>query len=103
MNSAVLFFIGCITFALMMVIKIPIKRMIFLLVERIVVDEERHYIVYKRWNTVLLFVTLLVAAAFYYFIGGILEIDHYKWCCSTKAGAIAIAIYATYEQWFGEY
>jgi len=28
--------------------------------------------------------------------------DHFKWCCSLKAGAVAIAIYAVYEQWFGE-
>lgn len=102
MNTAIAFFVGCLTFVLMMGIKIPIKRMISSFVEHVVYEEERKYVVYKRWNTVLFFVTMLVAALCYYYVGLILEIDHFKWCCSLKAGAIAIALYVVYEQWFGE-
>lgn len=101
MNGAISFFVGCITFVLMMVIKIPIKRLVLSVVEQRIYEEEEQYVLYKRWNTVLLFVTLLVSAVVYYFVGAFLEIDHFKWCCSIKAGAIAIALYAVYEQWFG--
>ena len=102
MNAAIAFFVGCVTFVLMMVIKIPIKRLIFSLVERYVYEEERQYVMYKRWNTVILFVTMLVAALCYFYVALVLRIDHFKWCCSIKAGAIAIALYAVYEQWFEE-
>ncbi len=102
MNSAISFFVGCLTFVLMMVIKIPIKKLIFALVERTEYDEGRQYVLYKRWNTVLLGVAMLVAAVCYFCVGTLLEIDHFKWCCLLKAGAIAIALYAVYEQWFGE-
>lgn len=102
MNTAIAFFIGCLTFVLMMGIKIPIKKLIFSLVERAVEGETRRYVMYKRWNTVLLFVTAAVAAVCYYLVGLVLGLDHFKWCCSLKAGAIAIALYAVYEQWFGE-
>lgn len=101
MNGAISFFVGCITFVLMMVIKIPIKRLVLSVVEQRIYEEEEQYVWYKRWNTVLLLVTLLVSAVVYYFVGAFLEIDHFKWCCSIKAGAIAIALYAVYEQWFG--
>ena len=102
MNTAIAFFVGCLTFVLMMVIKIPIKKLILALVERTDHDEDRQYVLYKRWNTVLLLVTVLVAAVCYFCVALLLEIDHFKWCCSLKAGAIAIALYAVYEQWFGE-
>lgn len=101
MSAAIAFFVGCITFILMMVIKIPIKKLIFSLVERCV-EEERQYVIYKRWNTVLLFVTMLVAAVCYFYVALVLGTDHFKWCCSIKAGAVAIALYAVYEQWFGD-
>jgi len=102
MNSAIAFFVGCLTFVLMMVIKIPIKKLIQALVERTDYDEDRQYVLYKRWNTVLLLVAMLVATVCYFYVGMLLRIDHFKWCCSLKAGAIAIALYAVYEQWFGE-
>lgn len=102
MISAIAFFVGCLTFVLMMVIKIPIKKLIYVLVEQMVYDEDRLYIVYKRCNVVLLFIALLIAAVCYCYVAVLLEVDHLKWCCSLKAGAIAIALYAVYEQWFGE-
>lgn len=102
MNAAISFFVGCLAFVLMMGIKIPVKRLVFTMVERAYYEEEKQFIMYKRWNTVLLGIAMLVAAVCYYFVGQVLEIDHFKWCCSLKAGAIAIALYAVYEQWFGE-
>lgn len=102
MNSAIAFFVGCLTFVLMMVIKIPIKKLIWALAERTGYDEGRQYVLYKRLNTVLLLVAMFVAAVCYFCVGTMLEIDHFKWCCSLKAGAIAIALYAVYEQWFGD-
>ena len=102
MNSTISFFVGCLTFTLMMVIKIPIKKMILSLVEQCVEEEERQYVIYKRWNAILFFVTMLVAAVCYYYVGRVLEVDHYKWCCTLKAGTIAIAFNVVYEQWFGE-
>lgn len=98
MNAMISVFVGCITFLLMYVIKIPIKKFIACIVCRFADDEERQYYLCKRWNALLFFVTMMVAALCYYYVGGVLKIDHYKWCCSLKAGAIAIAIYAVCEQ-----
>lgn len=102
MNTAIAFFVGCLTFVLMMGIKVPIKKLIWTLVERTEYDEDRQYVLYKRWNTVLLLMAVLVAAVCYFCVGMLIGIDHFKWCCSLKAGAISIALYAIYEQWFGE-
>ena len=101
MNAAISFFVGCITFVLMMVIKVPIKRIIRSLVE-CYVQEEKQYVMYKRWNTILFGVAILIAAICYFYVAIVLGIDHFKWCCSVKAGAVAIALYAVYEQWFEE-
>lgn len=102
MNSAITFFVGCVTFVMMMGIKHPIKRIIFSLTKYFVLDLEKQYIAYKRWNVLLLPITVVVAAICYYFVLKVMAIEHFKWCCSLKAGAIAIAIYAVYEQWFEE-
>lgn len=102
MNAAIAFFVGCLTFVLMMGIKIPIKKKILLRIEQTAFEEERKYVIYKRRNTILLFVAMLVAVLCYYCVMRMMGIEHYKWCGALKAGAIAIAIYAVYEQWFGE-
>ena len=31
-----------------------------------------------------------------------MDIQHYKMCVAIKGGALAMAFYAIYEQWFGE-
>ena len=98
MNSAITFFVGSLTFVLMLVIKIPIKKFILAAVKKVEQDADEQYVLYKRWNTVLLVVVMLVAVICYYYIGTILKIDHFKWCCSLKAGAIAIALYAVCDQ-----
>lgn len=101
MNAAITFFVGCMTFVLMMGIKIPVKKMISSFVENVIPDENRRCVICKRCNAILFPIVLLVAAVGYYCVLKMMEIEHFKWCCSLKAGAIAIALYAVYEQWFG--
>lgn len=101
MNNAIAFFVGCVTFVSMMLIKIPIKHFIVWLVKDAVSDDSRLLI--KRCNSILFIVTMVVAVFLYWGIFKILNIDHFKLCCSLNAGAIAIALYAVYEQWFGVY
>lgn len=102
MNITIAFFVGCITFVLMMVLKIPVKKLTAFLADKIEPDEEEGYILYKRLNGAIILLTIMVATICYYFVLGWLEIEHFKLCCSLKAGIIAIALYALYEQWFGE-
>lgn len=101
MNDAIAFFVGCVTFVSMMLIKIPIKRFIVWLVGGETSGDKR--ILIKRCNSILFIVTMIVAVLLYWGLFKILDIDHFKLCCSLKAGAIAIALYAAYEQWFGVY
>ncbi len=102
MNITIAFFVGCITFVLMMLIKIPVKKITFFLAGRLEDDEDDRFVLYKHLNGVIILLTIMVAAVCYYFVLGWLGEEHFKACCSLKAGVIAIALYALYEQWFGE-
>lgn len=102
MSITIAFFVGCITFVIMMLLKIPVKKMMFILANIIEVDEDESYILYKRLNGVVILLTIMVAVVCYYFVLQWLGEEHFKLCCSLKAGVIAIALYAVYEQWFGE-
>lgn len=102
MSITIAFFVGCITFVLMMIIKIPVKKMMYILADKIEDDEDDCYILYKRLNGVIILLTIMVAVICYYFVLQWLGEDHFKFCCSLKAGLIAVALYAVYEQLFGE-
>lgn len=102
MNHSIAFFVGCLTFVIMMLVKVPIKRGVNYLIENSTIDEERNYVYKRRMNFCVIIATFVVASMCYFYVGLLLEIDHFKWCCSLNAGAIAIALYAVYEQWFGD-
>ncbi len=102
MNIAIAFLAGCVTFVLMMFIKIPIKILTGKLADRIGYDEDDCHVLYKRLNGVIILMAIIVATMCYYVMYCVLEVGHFKLCCSLKAGMIAIALYAAYEQWFGE-
>lgn len=102
MNSAISFFVGCLTLVLMMIIKIPIKKMLFRLAQEIRKEEKQQQIMYKRLNSILIVCVMLVAVVCYYLVLRVLGEEHFKLCCSMKAGAIAVALYAVLEQWFGD-
>lgn len=100
-NSIIAFFVGSVTFVLMMGIKIPIKKVTRILSLR-QVDYEGYRETYrKRLNLSIIVITFIVAIVCYYFVLLWLGDDHFKLCCSFKAGAIATALYVLYEQWFG--
>ena len=101
MNDAVTFFVGCVTFVVIMLLKIPVKKFTWKLAERHSWCDEDCYVRYKRYNSVLFFLIALVAVAIYYILYRVVELDHFKLCCTLKAGAMAIALYAVYEQWVG--
>lgn len=102
MNIAIAFLVGCITFVLMMILKIPIKWLTAYVADKMKPDVEEGYILYKRLNTAIIFLTIIVATIGYYFVFGLIGIGHFKLCCSLKAGVIAVALYAVFEQWFGD-
>lgn len=102
MNSAISFFVGCLTLVLMMIIKIPIKKMVFKLSWEISKEEKQQQMVYKRLNSILIVCVMLVSVVCYYLVLMVLGEEHFKLCCSMKAGAIAVVLYAVLEQWFGD-
>lgn len=102
MNTAISFFVGCITFVAMMFIKKPIKRVTFGLAEKKGKREEDKRVLYKRLNIMIIFAAMFVAMIFYYLVLIFLGETHFKMCCSLKAGAVSVALYVIFEQWFGD-
>lgn len=100
MNMAMAFFSGCMTFVLMMVIKLPIKKINMALAERFCEEEEEIYLLYKRLNVSIMAVAMLVSIACYYVVAEMMFVSNIKWCCAMKGGAIAIAMHAIYAQLF---
>lgn len=94
MNSVITFFVGCVTFTLMLLIKIPIKKLNW--------DLAKSDLQYKRFNIFLIVLTFLVALVCYCFALVWLGETHFKLCCAIKGAAVATAFYAIYEQWCGE-
>lgn len=104
MNAELVFFVGCMTFVLMMGFKIPIKALTDILIEHygFFMDDEKKHILRKRLNFTVIILTFVLAAICYFYVLRLLGETHFKWCCTLKAASIAIAIYAIYEQWFGK-
>lgn len=101
-NFAIAFFVGCITLVLMTIIKIPIKQLTRFIANRLETDKEDSHVLYRRFNGIIIILTMIVSAFCYYFVLQGLGEEHFQICCSMKAGAIAVALYAAFEQWFGE-
>lgn len=98
MNDAVTFFVGCFTFVIVMILKIPVKKITWHLAQRNTLDRDACYIRYKRYNAVLFLLVAAVAVGAYYVLYRLVNLDHFKLCCTLKAGALAIALYAVYDQ-----
>ena len=97
MNFTIAFFVGCITLALMMLIKLPVKAITRRLADDSS-DERGNDIRYKRYNMILFVLVFVVACILYYFVLQWLGETHFKFCCSLKAGVIAIALYSVFER-----
>ena len=102
MNMAISFFVGCVTFVLVMFVKLPIKKINYKLAARVVDNEEEKQILYKKLNVIIIFIAMMLSMICYYFVLRMLGGTHFKMCCSIKAGAIAVALYMIFEQWFGD-
>jgi len=102
MNMAIAFFGGCMTFVLMMVIKLPIKKLNRWIADCFFEEDDERELLYKRLNVSIMVVTMLLSMVCYYIVAGMFDIEHLKWCCAMKGGAIAIALHAMYAQWFEE-
>src|SRR5574344_838840 len=100
MNNVIAFFVGSVTFVIIMIIKIPVKKLTRFIAFQTKEESEKR-IFNKRLNGVILVLVFIVAVLCYYAVLKWLRIDHFKWCCSLKAGTFAIALYALFEQWFG--
>ena len=84
-----------------MILKIPVKKLTWKLAKRYGGAQEDCYCRYRRYNSVLFLLVTVVAVGAYYVLYRLLELDHFKLCCTLKAGAMAIAFYDIYEQWTG--
>ena len=102
MNMSISFFVGCITFVLMMFIKIPIKKLNSNLAVKTAKADVERILLYKRLNVIIIFVTMMLSMICYYFVLNLLGEGHFKMCCSIKAGTIAVALYMVFEQWIGD-
>ena len=94
MNSVITFFVGCAAFAVMMLVKIPIKKLNW--------ELAKSELQYKRLNIFLIILTFLVAIICYCFALVWLGETHFKLCCAIKGASVAMAFYAIYEQWCGD-
>ena len=94
MNDAVTFLVGCFTFLVMKPLKYPIKKWNWKLARG-------NYERYRRYNAVIFLLVMAVSVGTYYLLYRLVDLDHFKLCCTLKAGAMAMAIYAVYEQWTG--
>lgn len=92
MNDAVTFLVGCFTFLAVNQLKRPIKVWNWKLAKG-------DYCRYRRLNMVIFLLVMAVAVSSYYILYRLVNLDHFKLCCTLKAGAMAVAIYAVYEQW----
>ena len=101
MNNTLNFLVGCFTFAAVMLLKIPVKKLTWKLARRCSRDEEECCCRYRRYNSVLFLLVTVISVGAYYILYRLMNLDHFKLCCTLKAGAIAIAFYAVYEQWTG--
>lgn len=95
MNYAIAFFVGCSTFVIMMLVKIPVKKLTRYLADRNNYEDDK---LYKRYNIVLQLLTIIIACVIYMAVLSYLGDDHVKLCCAMKAGVIAIALYAVFER-----
>lgn len=102
MNMAISFFVGCVVFVMMMFIKIPTKRFCKRFAGKIGKSDEEKQLLYRRLNVVIIFLTMVLSMIVYYLVLLVMGETHFKMCCSLKAGAIAVAIYMIFEQWFGD-
>lgn len=100
MNMAIAFFVGCLTFVVVMLIKVPLKKMTACVAAYIAIESDQEYVIYKRFNIIVMLIAMIIAMVCYYWVMQLLGLEHIKWCCSIKAGAIAIAIHAVYELFF---
>ena len=102
MNMAISFFVGCITFVVMLFVKLPIKKINYKLASRVIDNETEKKRLYKKLNVIIIFIAMMLSMIFYYIVLRMLGGTHFKMCCSVKAGAIAVALYMIFEQWFGD-
>ena len=94
MNDAVTFLVGCFTFLAVNILKKPIKKWNR---KRAGGNDPQ----YRRRNMLIFLLVMAVSVGSYYVLYRLVELDHFKLCCTLKAGAMAVAIYAVYEQWTG--
>lgn len=99
MHNAVTFLSGCFTFLAVQYLKAPIKKASWRRACR--GGEQGRYGRYRRYNFMIFFLVTAVAMGAYSALYHLVGLDHFKLCCTLKAGAMAVALYAVYEQWTG--
>ncbi len=102
MNNMITVFVGCLTLVILMFLKGFIKQMTRKLAEILSDNEEEQYILYKRLNTIIIVAAFGVSLVCYYIVLKVLGEMHFKMCICMKAAALSVALYAVFEQWFGE-
>lgn len=102
MNHSIIFFVSCVTFVLMFLIKIPVKKWADSRAIERAMDEEEEIRIRKHTNFIIIILVCLVALFVYYGVLVWLGEKHVKLCCAFKSAALSMAYYAVYEQITGE-
>lgn len=102
MNSTIVVWDGIITFVIMLFLKIPVKKCTYYIAKTFAGDSKRQYKLYRRANFAVIVLVFLVSLLVYSLLLLWLESAHFKLCCSMKLGAVAMSIYALFEQLFGK-
>lgn len=100
-NDQIMFVVGIITFFIMMLVKIPLKKCTREFASRLAVDDEEEALFYHRFNLIIILFAMIIAMILYCFILLYLGRSHFKLCYCLKAGAISMAIYEVLDQLVG--
>lgn len=92
--------VGVQVFLYVFLLKIPLKKLHMQIASK--KDTERaRQAKFRHLNATFILWVFFLSVSIYYIICLLLEI-HHKLCCSFKSVAIALTLYAIYEQLFGE-
>lgn len=97
-NNMIMIWVGLVSFAIMLIFKIPIKKWTWDISDRKGRNKEEHRIAFRRYNLILMVFTAVISFVLYCLILLYFGDSHIKLCCSLKGAGIAIALYAVVEQ-----
>lgn len=97
-NDNIMFIVGIVTFFVMILVKIPLKKCTREFADRLAADDEEERIFYHRFNLIIPLFAMIISMILYCLVLIYLGRSHFKFCYCLKAGAIAMALNEVIEQ-----